>query len=182
MPSQTLARNWTAEEAARLRQPPPNYANANAHPNFGHDTPFAGDTTGGGLFRFVDPDRPLLGVEYRLGAWDNEPSVGQLVPVFARDQPVAIPPRVIAPEGYAVGGVNVHTKRYVNAVQLVFLKLTPDGRLDPGDSSTSDWIGDPGEGEPIRLGGDGRRVIGIHCRQGAILNGLALVMDKAKAP
>lgn len=182
MPSQALARNWTAEEAARLRQPPPNYASANAHPNSGHDTPFAGDTTGGGLFRFVDPERPLLGVESRMGAWDNEPSVGQLVPVFARDQPVTIQPRVIAPEGYAVGGVNVHTKRYVNAVQLVFLKLTPDGRLDPGDTSTSDWIGNPGDGEPIRLGGDGRRVIGIHCRQGAILNALALVMDKAKAP
>jgi hypothetical protein len=182
MPGLTLARNWTAEEAARLRQPPPNFNNANAYPNYGHDTPFAGDTTGGALFRFVDPKQTLLGVEYRLGAWDNEPCIGQLVPVFTRDQATTYEPRIIAREGYAVGGMNVQTGRFVDAVQLVFMKLTGDDRLDPGDRFTSDWIGYPKDGQGTPLGGDGRRVIGLHCRQGAILNALALVMDKAPAP
>ncbi len=178
MPSLTYARNWTPEEAATLRQPFPDYTNPGAHPDVGHDTPFAGDTTGGGPQRYVSPQKPLLGLEYRLGEWDGEKCVGGLVCVFDRNQPVTHEPRIIAREGYAVGAVNVHSLRFVDAVQVVFMKLTGDGRLDAAESYTSDWIGYPGNGAPERVGGDGRQVIGVVCQQGAILNGLALVMDK----
>ena len=68
------------------------------------------------------------------------------------------------------------TKRYVNAVRVTFMKLGADGKLDPKDSYTSDWLGaDKVEGKEVRLGGDGRTVIGLNCRQGAILNAVALV-------
>lgn len=180
MPKLTLARAWTADEAARLRKPPPNFNNYNAFPNVGHDTKFVGDTTGGAAFRTLDPNLPLLGVEYRVGAWDNEQCIGQLVPVFSADQEVTYEPRIIAKDGYAVGGMNVFTKRFVNAVQLVFMKIKPDGSLDPKDSYEGEWFGyPPEEVDPVLLGGDGRRVIGLHVKQGAILNGFALVMDKA---
>lgn len=180
MPSLTLARSWTAEEADKLTKPPPNFANPNAHANVGHDTPFAGDTTGGGLLRYVDPEKPLLGLEYRVANWENESCLGQLVAVFTRDQPSTFQPRVIAPEGYAVGGMNVQTKRFVDAVQLIYMKVLPDGTLDPKDSKTSDWLGPASQdAKTTKLGGDGRKVIGIHNRQGAILNGVALVMDKS---
>jgi len=175
MPQLTLARNWTAEEADTFRKPFPNYISADLYPNIGRNTEFAGDTTGGFPRRHLDPEKHLLGVEYRLGAWDNEPCLAQLVCVFDRDQPTTLPDRLMAKEGYAVGGVNVQSIRYVNAVQLVYMKLLPDGRLDAADSYTSDWFGHPGNGTESTLAADGRKVIGIVSQQGAILNGVALV-------
>jgi hypothetical protein len=83
---------------------------------------------------------------------------------------------VIAPEGYAVGAVNVHSNQFVNAVQLVFMRLRPDGRLDPADSSTSDWIGEPGPGAPRKLGGNGVPIIGIHGRRAAIFDAMGIVV------
>jgi hypothetical protein len=179
MTKRTRARNWTKEEIARLSQPPPNYSNPNAHPNVGQDTPFVGDTTGGIPNRYVEPQGLLLGLDYRTGEWEGEKCLGGLVPVFGRDQPVGPGmSRVLAKDGYAVGGVKVRTKRFVDAFQLVYMRVKPDGRLDAADSYTSDWFGDPGEQEAKTLAGDGTPVIGIICRQGGILNGLALVLRK----
>jgi hypothetical protein len=179
MNRQTRARNWTKEEIDRLSKPPPNYSSPNAHPDVGQDTPFAGDSTGGGSFRYVEPNGLLLGLDYRVAEWEGEKALGGVVPVFTRDQPVSPAClRVLAKEGYAVGGAKVRSKRFVDAVQLVFMRVKPDGRLDPADSYTSEWFGDAGD-QPLKtLAGDGTRVNGIHCRQGAILNGLALVVDK----
>jgi hypothetical protein len=179
MNRQTRPRNWTKEEITRLTQPPPNYTNPNAHPNVGQDTPFAGDSTGGGSFRYVEPKGLLLGLDSRMGEWEGEKCLAAAAPVFSRDQPVAIATtRAVAKDGYAVGGIKVRSKRYVDAVQLVFMRVKADGRLDPTDSYTSDWFGDAAD-QPLKtLAGDGTRVIGIHCRSGAILNGLALVLER----
>jgi hypothetical protein len=179
MPNLTLAREWTAQEKARFDQPPPNYANANAHPDVGSDTPFAGAAQGGGAFRYVEPGGLLLGVDYRLGEWEGEKCLGGLVPIFGRSQPSSQnTQRVLAQEGYAVGALKVQSKRFVDAVQIVFQRVKPNGRLDPNDSYTSDWLGFAEANAKARtLGGEGRRVIGIHCRQGAILDGIALVLE-----
>jgi hypothetical protein len=77
-----------------------------------------------------------------------------------------------------VGGVKVQSRKYVNAVQVVFMKVKADGKLDPTDSYTSEWLGAPGDLAVKSLAGDGSRVIGIVNRQGAILNGLALVLGE----
>ncbi len=178
VPSLTPARNWTAAEVALLKSPPPNYTNANAHPGVGTDTVFVGDTTGGAEFRYVEPGGALLGVEYWTGEWDGEPCLARLIPVFSRDQPASGPKRVLAREGYAIGGLNVQTDRFVDAVQPVFFKLQADGRLDPSDSYTGDWLGHPApDAQPVKLGQDGRKVLGLNCRQGAILNALALILE-----
>lgn len=177
----TRARNWTAEEIARLSQPPPNYANPNAHPGVGVETPLAGDHDPGTLSkRFVEPSGHLLGLEYRLGEWDQEKCLGAVVPIFSRDQPTTFPDRLLAREGYAVAGIKVQSRRFVDAVQIVFQRLGPDGRLLTADSYTSDWVGFTGQGPEKLLGSDGTAVIGIRCQQGAILNGIALVTAPSK--
>ncbi len=176
----TRPREWSADEAATLSLPPPDYANPNAHPEAGRDTPFAGSSSGGLTDRFVSPGHSLLGIEFRAGEWENEKCLAQLVPVYAIDQPVIFAPRTIAKDGYAVGGMNVKVGKYVDAVQLIFMKLKPDGGLDSKDSYTSDWIGPAAEaGKIVKLGANGRHVIGINCRHGAILDGVALVTEKA---
>jgi hypothetical protein len=173
----TRPRNWTREELSRYTQPPPNYANANAHPGVGKDTEIAGDSSGGLPQRYVEPGGHLLGLEYRTGEWDGEKCLGGLVPIFTREQPVSIRERVIAREGYAVGAAQVQSARFVDAVKLVFQRVRDDGSLDASDSYESEWIGFPGDAPPRMLSGEGQPVIGIKCQQGAILNGLALVLE-----
>lgn len=159
--------------------PPKNAPRHGANPNAGEDTAFVGDTKNGGSFRYAEPGKPLLGVEYGLGEWDREPCLSRLVPVYDADQPSEGRQRLMARPGYAVGGLVVRSKRYVNAVQVVFLKLTADGKLDARDSYTSPWIGHEKVGTAEeKLGGNGRLVIGLHCKQGAILNAVALVLDR----
>jgi hypothetical protein len=180
VPEITLAREWTAEEIVKLRQPPPEGPKANVNPSVGEDTDYAGDVNGG-VFRYAEPGKPLLGVEYWNGEWEKEPCLARLIPVYEAKQPVeGAAQRVMARPGYAVGALTVRTKRFVNAVQVTFMRLGPDGRLDPKDSYTSKWLGvDNVEGKEVKLGGDGRKVIGLSCKQGAILNAVALVMDNA---
>jgi hypothetical protein len=180
MTRRTRARNWTKEEIARLTKPPPNFTNPNAHPDVGKDTEFAGNTTGGAPMRYVEPKGLLLGLDYRLGEWGGEKCLATATAVFKRDQPVAPGmSRVLAKEGYAIGGLKVRSKKYVDAVQVVFFRVKADGKLDPADSYTSDWCGEAAD-QPLKtLAGDGTRVIGLVCRQGAILDGLALVVEKS---
>lgn len=174
----TLARNWTAEEAAKLRQPPFELIpNQPQQAGIGQDTKFAGDPGAPG-FRYLIPGKPVIGADWYLSSWDNEPCLGRFMPVYEAKQPTGGQTRTLAKEGYALGGLNVRTKRFVNQVQMVFMKLTADGKLDPKDSYTSDWLGPQVEGaKEVKLGGDGRPVIGFHCQQGGILNAIALVQQ-----
>jgi hypothetical protein len=179
MPNTTHARNWTDEEARLLSEPPPAYANAGAYPDVGEDTRFAGSDQGGS-FRFVDPEGALIGVEYWNGSWDGEDCLARLNPVFTRDQPAnGVAKRVVAREGYAVGGLNVKGGKFVYAVQVIFNKLNPDGTLDTADSYTSDWLGPDSSAPETTLGADGRKVIGLHQKAGGVLDGIALVMKSS---
>ena len=179
MPTQTRARNWTGLEIARYTKDPPNHTAANVHPNVGKDTEFVGDTKSGVGMRYVEPGGNLLGLEYRLLEWEKEQRVAGLTAVFKRDQE-ATPglTRVMAKDGYAVGGIEVHAQKFVDAVRLRFMKVRPDGGLDRTDSYTSEWFGHPGDGAPKALAGDGGKVLGIHLRQGVVIDGLALVTDR----
>ncbi len=174
MPSTTLARDWTAAEIDSTTVA---YRNPNRDLTIGEDTRFAG-TAGTDGSRYLEAQGMLLGIETRLGAWDGQQCIGHLVPVFKRDQPKLLSDRVLAPEGYAVGAMEVHAQRYVNALKVVYMKIKPDGTLDSSDSQASEWIGYPGSGAPITLGGDGRRVIGLNIRQFGVVDGVALIMQK----
>jgi hypothetical protein len=179
MPVQTKARNWTGLEIARYTKDPPNHTAANVHPAVGKDTEVVGDAKNGTPMRYVQPGGHLLGLEFRLQEWEKEKAIGGLTAVFLRDQePTPGLTRVMAKDGYAVGGVEVHTQKFVDAVRLRFMKVRPDGGLDKNDTYTSDWIGHPGGGAPKVLAGDGSKIIGINLRQGVVINGLALVTDQ----
>lgn len=180
MPTSTKARNWTQDEIDRYTKEPPNYTAANVHPDVGRDTAWAGDTKGGAVLRYVEPKGHLLGLEYQVGEWDKEKCIGRLTPIFTRDQPTILAKRVVAKDGYAVAGAQVHSGKFVDAVKLLFQRVKADGTLDPADAYASDWIGYPGAGQPTTLAGNGHRVLGINAHQGAILNGLALVTDEAR--
>lgn len=178
-PSVTLARNWTAAEATAFNQPFKSHLNPNANSHLGKDTDIAGDAKGGAPQRFVDKDKPLLGLDYAAGEWEKEKCLRQLVAVFDQDQaPAPGSSRATARAGFAVGGINVKTGKYVSAIQLVYMKLKTDGSLDAKDSYSSDWLGaEAKDAKETKLGQTGKRVMGIKNQQGAVLNGLALVME-----
>ncbi len=170
----TRPRDWTPEEIAIYSKPPPNYTTPNVHPTVGEDVPSL--PAGGGKFRFVEPDGRLLGLDYHLGEWDKEKCVGGLVPIFSLDQPPSKLSRVVARPGYAVAGAEVHSGKLVYAIRLLFRRVKPDGSLDAADAYAGEWIGTPPAGEAKTLVNDGRRVLGIHIQQGAVIDRFALVV------
>jgi hypothetical protein len=177
-PQTTLARNWTAEEGRVFTSPFQSHLNPNSSPHLGKDTETAGDEKNGGPQRYVDASKPLIGLEYRGGEWEKEKCIGQVVAVYdLKQSPFPGLSRVTARSGYAVGGVNVQSKKFVDAIQVVFMKIKPTGGLDPTDLYTSDWLGTVGDGKTTKLGQTGKIVMGINCKQGAVLNGFALVME-----
>ena len=132
----------------------------------------------------------------RLGSYYNElqrrlsaipgvtsVSLSQLGPIASGSSStsVTIPgftERVMAKPGYAVGGVNIEASPYVAGFQVIFMRL--DGkRLKPSDSYTSDWIRaakeKPSETATYRT--DGKRVIGIHGNNGAVVNTFGLIFQ-----
>ena len=70
---------------------------------------------------------------------------------------------VVAKEGYAVGAVDVVGAMEVTGFNVTFMKII-DGRLNPQDKYTSEWIGDEGNDETPHLEAKGRQVIGIRTR------------------
>jgi hypothetical protein len=141
---------------------------------------------GGGEQDFCDPaGRPLLGVAYAIDEqWDsNGPVIGGLQPVFDSDGPAVdwrgLQLTVVAGrEGYVVGGLLVDAGEYVNAIKVIFVRRNGEV-LDLHDSYESDWLGKPRADEPRKLAGDGQNVIGLHCKQGLVLDGLGLVVRPA---
>jgi hypothetical protein len=174
----TVARNWTKAEIALLTQPPGNFTQANIHPNVGTDTLFAGDAKIGEPLRYVEPKGLLIGLDYRLVEIKGYNYISKIIPIFSRHQPRLLVQRVVAKEGYAVGGFKALAGDVLDAIQIAFYRIKANGRLDPSDSYMSSWIGTVGKEKGQILGGAGAPVIGVHCRQGQILNAVALVEDQ----
>jgi hypothetical protein len=177
-----VARDWTPQEIARYTKPPLAYKNPNAHPDIGTDVPALPEARGLNQQRYVDPDGPLLGLDYHIGEWDKRKAVSRLVPVYAADQPKQHSGRSIARKGYAVAGAEVNIDKFVCGIRLLFGRIKPDGTLDLKDAYAGEWIGvSPAEGKADKLVDDGRRVLGIHFHSGAVVDRFALVAeDKAK--
>jgi hypothetical protein len=66
-----------------------------------------------------------------------------------------------AKEGYAVGGITGKAGWWCNGFSLTFMKVKPDGTLDPKDRYESEWVGFDGKGEVIRVMSDGPPVVGL---------------------
>ena len=180
----TLARAWTADEAARLRKSPPTWPVANESAGVGQDTPFVGDpAVSPPTFRYAEAGRPLLGFEWNQWKWEGVACLAHVYPIFDRDVPqnghMPGVRREVAKPGYAVGGLAVKSGDLTHAMQVVYFKLTAAGTLDPADTYTSEWLGNTavaGDTETT-LAGNGRLVIGVTLRAGAVLNAISLVLQ-----
>jgi hypothetical protein len=175
MKTTTRPRDWTVEEIERYTKPPLSYKNPNAYPEIGEDVPALPEA--GGKFRFVDPDGRLLGLDYSVGEWEKRKVISRLTPVFSLDQPKSHSARSVARKGYAVAGAELNVDKYVCGIRLLFRRVKPDGTLDAKDAYAGEWLGVAPTGEATKLVNDGRRVLGIHYQQGAIVDRFALVVE-----
>jgi hypothetical protein len=183
----TEARDWTPLEGSIFAKPPVEPPKPGLNQGIGEDTKFVGkapEPNGPFRLRYVDPKQPLLGVDFTVHFWPipgggKEDCLGNLTPIFNRDYPDMGQTRVLAKPGYAVGAITVKSNNFVNTIQITFMKLNADNSgLDTKDSYTSPWQGPEVDGaKETKLGGDGRKVIGVYLHKGGVIQGLALVMD-----
>ncbi|MBN9519971.1 hypothetical protein J0H58_15825 [bacterium] len=176
----TRARDWTADEAKALAVPPVEAPKANANPSAGEDTPVAG-AVNAFKQRFAEPGKPLLGFDSYDWFWPveggKEECLSPVVPIYDRAYPDMGQRRTLAKQGYAVGGLEVKSKTYVNGIRVTFMRLKADGTLNPADTYQSGWLGPHTVGtKETKLGGDGRPVIGLTCYQAGHLSGIGLVL------
>ena len=61
-------------------------------------------------------------------------------------------------------------------MQIVFMRIGSDARLDPSDRYTSKWLGFPTGKEPKTVGGTGAVVLGVQGRGTAVVDALGLIM------
>jgi hypothetical protein len=127
---------------------------------------------GGKSFREVPPTGAVL-VGFRYSANNNRiPDFFQAIyrgpkGEFNGAAAGALPPRTPiqvskAKAGYAVGAIYIRSGSWLDAIQPIFMKMTPTG-VDPNDSYKGVHLGGDG-GSGTTLGGDGNFVVGIHGR------------------
>ena len=132
---------------------------------------------GGARFRDVGDGSPVLGFVGTMGEWMRKPAFKTLATLYTRDKP-SFGRYLMAKEGYAVGALDIKSNPYVAAIRVVFMRLGDDGKLDKEDTYKSEWFGARNVGgTPETVGGDGRKVIGIHGCRILILDALGLVME-----
>jgi hypothetical protein len=141
-----------------------------------HRSGLVGGYGGGGDYQNVSPKGLVAVVTYRTGSWDNKPGFGDIQ---------CLPPgttavgdnAVVARDGYVMGGIRVDGQGEVffHAMQIVFMKLRADGRLDTKDTYNSDWIGTP-TGKTAMLASDGPPVVGVYGRRVLLLHSIGLIL------
>lgn len=83
---------------------------------------------------------------------------------------------LIAKPGYAVGQVILQSSDRLDGFKLVFMRQA-GGRLLPGDSYESPWVGAPLKGESKTIG-DGSPVGGVFGKAGGEIDGFGLILLK----
>jgi hypothetical protein len=66
-----------------------------------------------------------------------------------------------AKDGYAVGAISGKAKLWCHGFSFTYMKVKPDGTLDPNDSYESEWAGWNGTMPIMKISGDGKPVVGI---------------------
>jgi hypothetical protein len=132
--------------------------------------------SGGAPFELVGLGDPVVGFDYAVGQWAGKKALARLNPVFQRRNGPAST-RVVAKEGYVVGGLEVDAPEFVSAVRIVFVRLGSDQRPNPADSYSSDWLGEP-SGRPAQtIQSNGAKVIGVCGRRAAVVDAIGLVLE-----
>ena len=151
----------------------------NPVPSRGKDTELVGGT-GGGLFRSVSPSgEPVVGLTHRMGSWDGEAAISDLQPMFGSGATSGfLGGGRGAREGYGLGALEVDAATYVSAVRPIYMRIKPDGQLDPADTYQGEWIGTPTGRATKTLRGGQSKVIGICGRRAAVLDAVGLVTER----
>src|SRR5262249_46016995 len=66
-----------------------------------------------------------------------------------------------ARDGYAVGGITGKAAWWCNGFSLTFMKVNPDGSLNPADAYESPWAGYNGPSAVVKVMSGGAPAIGI---------------------
>jgi hypothetical protein len=74
--------------------------------------------------------------------------------------PTGVGERVVAREGYAIGGAAIHSGMGINGMQLIFMEIGAD-RLNPARTYLSKWLGGHGGADARMFVNDGRPIIGL---------------------
>ncbi|HEV3144705.1 MAG TPA: hypothetical protein VGZ47_12520 [Gemmataceae bacterium] len=98
--------------------------------------------------------------------------------------PTGVGERVVAKEGYAIGGAAIKAGMGIDGMQLTFMEIGADG-LDPNKTYLSKWLGGYGGAGARTFVNDGRPIIGIAGMRSRNLNSpafcLCLVTTRAGA-
>lgn len=135
-----------------------------------------GGQQGGSDFEIrMQQDQPITRVAYRTGSWANQPGFGEIRPVAESFVANGNQNVVAAKKGYALGGIAADSgSDFLHAVQLTFMRILPNGKLDPADSYTSDWIGQP-TGAVQKHNSSGELVVGLRGKRMLLVHSIGLV-------
>jgi hypothetical protein len=129
----------------------------------------------------------VVGFDVGKTSHTDAPVLGQLKPIFATVRGIkegeprgtAKGTRVLAKEGYAVGGLLIRGSTVIHAVQIVFMRVMPNGiNLDTKDFYITEWLGGDGGGKPIELTGRGHMIIGVAGVSSDFVESLGLVFSQ----
>lgn len=126
----------------------------------------------------------LVGLEVGSGGWFQFNVTGGIRPIFAtatgqrrgKKRGNSDGKAIIAKEGYAVGGLMVRSGEVVDSIQIVFMRVNPDGlTLNAQDTYLSEWLGGGGKGGGREISARGRLVVGVTGQTGDVVEGIGLV-------
>ena len=148
-------------------------------------TEIVGGPGGTGFTSVSNNGSPLVGIRAVPGVWNGKKIVKSLVATASR---IATrtddPERVMAKDGYVISGLIVDADTTsVVAVKVIFVAYK-DGRSNPIDTYTSQWLGTPDDNDAKTLGGDGAAVMGLEGRRGLNQDAIGLIIlptDKQSA-
>jgi hypothetical protein len=119
--------------------------------------------------------RPMIGIDFALQTSGGD-TISTMIPVYYESENHML----LAKEGYAIAGLNVHVEKQLLALQPIYMRV--DGsKFDPNDSYLGEWVGEQPSAEKItKLAGDGRPVFGIYISGMSDVASIALIVDSKK--
>ena len=144
----------------------------------------------GTAFSEVTPNNGILvGFQVTLKKWGQNDCIESIQPLYrplkgsggkrgeVHGNALGESKRIVASEGYAVGAINGRAVAVVDGFELIFMKIKPDGTLNPNDTQTSDWVGNAQAGARKNIDGKGKPVTEIKGYTDDYLSSLEFVFE-----
>ncbi|MCL2624873.1 MAG: hypothetical protein FWD31_14520, partial [Planctomycetaceae bacterium] len=158
-----------------------------AMPNFNNSVGMS--RAGKGFSETTPNDYVLVGFSVTLKKWGNNSndSIESVQPLYrvlngtatkrgaVCGNATGASKTVYAPAGYAVGAINGRAVAIVDGLELICMKIKPDGTLDPNDTKTLPWVGNTEAGSPKLVDGKGQPVLEVKGYTDEFLSSLEFV-------